>query len=71
MRIDWHHLRHWAQGGATEIDNLVTVCRSHQWKVREGRWRPIRTDADMVALPPTSIDVGPAQALAPDAPSAV
>jgi hypothetical protein len=24
-----HHLRHWAQGGATDIANLVTICRDH------------------------------------------
>ncbi len=31
-----HHVRHWAQGGATRLDNLVLVCRFHHWLVHEG-----------------------------------
>jgi hypothetical protein len=28
-----HHLRHWAQGGSTDLANLVAICRAHHWKV--------------------------------------
>ena len=66
-----HHLRHWAQGGSTDLANLVTICRAHHWKVHEGGWRLIRTDEGMVVLPPVPLDLGPSRARAPDAPSAV
>ena len=54
-----HHLRHWAQGGSTDLANLVLICRAHHWKVHEGGWRLIRTDDGVVALPPVADDYGP------------
>ena len=36
---DAHHLEHWADGGATALDNLVLLCRRHHRKVHEGGWR--------------------------------
>ena len=54
-----HHLRHWAQGGSTDLANLVTICRAHHWKVHEGGWRLIRTDERVVALLPVADDYGP------------
>ena len=32
---DAHHVRHWAQGGATKLDNLVLLCRRHHRAVHE------------------------------------
>ena len=34
-RCDAHHLRHWADGGATALDNLVLLCRRHHRAVHE------------------------------------
>ena len=34
--VDAHHVRHWAQGGETTIDNLVLLCRRHHRAVHEG-----------------------------------
>jgi len=69
-----HHLRHWAQGGSTDLANLVLICRAHHWKVHEGGWRLIRTDERVVALPPVADDYSPARGWArpraPDTPSA-
>lgn len=35
---DAHHLIHWADGGETNLDNLVLLCRSHHRMVHEGRF---------------------------------
>jgi hypothetical protein len=35
-RCDAHHVRHWADGGATSLDNLVLLCRRHHTLVHEG-----------------------------------
>ena len=32
VRVDAHHIRHWAHGGATALDNLVLLCRPPQNK---------------------------------------
>jgi hypothetical protein len=32
---DAHHVRHWADGGETRLDNLVLLCRSHHRAVHE------------------------------------
>ena len=32
---DAHHVQHWAQGGATKLDNLVLLCRRHHRSVHE------------------------------------
>lgn len=37
--IKAHHLRHWAKGGATDLDNLVLLCHAHHRLVHEGGWR--------------------------------
>ncbi|TML54208.1 MAG: HNH endonuclease, partial [Actinobacteria bacterium] len=34
--VDAHHIRHWAHGGETNLDNLVTLCRRHHRLVHEG-----------------------------------
>ena len=34
-----HHLVHWADGGATNLDNLVLLCHFHHRLIHEGGWR--------------------------------
>jgi hypothetical protein len=34
--VDAHHVRHWAHGGETSLDNLVLLCRHHHRLVHEG-----------------------------------
>ena len=38
-RCDAHHLEHWADGGATALDNLVLLCRRHHRAVHEEGYR--------------------------------
>ena len=33
-----HHIRHWADGGKTRLDNLTLLCGVHHRKVHEGGW---------------------------------
>jgi hypothetical protein len=41
--VDAHHVRHWAEGGETSIDNLVLLCSHHHRLLHEGGYR-IRRD---------------------------
>ncbi|UUY02095.1 HNH endonuclease [Svornostia abyssi] len=34
--IDAHHIRHWADGGTTDLDNLVHLCGHHHRLLHEG-----------------------------------
>jgi hypothetical protein len=34
-----HHLVHWADGGVTNLDNLVLLCGAHHRLLHEGGWR--------------------------------
>ena len=44
--VDAHHIRHWADGGETSIDNLVLLCRQHHRLVHEGGFGLKRTADD-------------------------
>lgn len=34
--VDAHHIRHWADGGETSLDNLAMLCRRHHRLIHEG-----------------------------------
>jgi hypothetical protein len=37
--VQAHHLVHWADGGGTNLDNLVLLCHAHHRLIHEGGWR--------------------------------
>ena len=37
--LNAHHLVHWADGGGTNLDNLVLLCHTHHRLLHEGGWR--------------------------------
>ncbi|MGA9746056.1 MAG: DUF222 domain-containing protein [Nocardioides sp.] len=39
LACDAHHLQHWADGGATELDNLVLLCRAHHTLIHATPWQ--------------------------------
>ena len=41
--VDGHHIRHWADGGETSLENLVLLCRRHHRLVHEGGFNCERT----------------------------
>jgi len=50
---DGHHVKHWADGGETRLDNLVLLCRRHHRAVHEHGWRlGWNADRSLAALPP-------------------
>jgi hypothetical protein len=49
---DAHHLRHWAYGGPTDLDNLVLWCGPHHTAVHEGGWELTRDKAGRAILTP-------------------
>ncbi|MBK8992965.1 MAG: DUF222 domain-containing protein [Gammaproteobacteria bacterium] len=42
--VDAHHIRHWADGGHTNMDNLVLLCRHHHTLLHEGGFTLERRD---------------------------
>jgi HNH endonuclease len=52
-RIDGHHIKHWAHGGATDLNNMVLLCHRHHWSVHEGGWQLVGGDGlQVVAVAP-------------------
>src|SRR5580700_7452718 len=49
---DGHHIIHWADGGPTDLDNLVSLCRRHHRPVHEQGWRIAIADGRAVVQPP-------------------
>jgi hypothetical protein len=74
---DAHHVVHWADGGATRLDNLALVCRHHHrllheegFRLEMNAWeggRPVFYDPRGVPVP----DVAPVTELGPHAVAAV
>ena len=36
--VEGHHVKHWADGGETKLDNLVTLCRCHHRELHRGKF---------------------------------
>ena len=56
---DAHHARSWADGGPTDLGNLLLLCRYHHGVVHHTHWRVDMTGGVPAFIPPRHID--PAQ----------
>lgn len=54
-----HHVRHWADGGETRIDNLVLLCGRHHRLVHHSQWQVRIRDGNPEFHPPGWIDTEP------------
>ncbi|WP_420878902.1 DUF222 domain-containing protein [Rhodococcus sp. (in: high G+C Gram-positive bacteria)] len=52
-----HHIKHWADGGPTDLDNLVLLCRYHHQLLHHSHW-DVRIGADRHPwfTPPSTVD---------------
>lgn len=54
---DAHHVRHWADGGPTDLGNLVLLCPGHHTAVHAGTWAVAIDDHQQVTVtPPRWVD---------------
>ncbi|WP_370963803.1 DUF222 domain-containing protein [Amycolatopsis sp. cg9] len=52
-----HHIRHWAEGGPTDLANLVLLCGHHHRLLHRSGWQVrIATDGHPEFLPPRFLD---------------
>ena len=72
--LDAHHVQHWADGGETNLENLLVLCTAHHTLVheggfsirrhREGQWYFVRPDGRAVEVVSSSAeDVGEERAV--------
>ncbi|HET6818787.1 MAG TPA: DUF222 domain-containing protein [Mycobacteriales bacterium] len=47
---DGHHIRHWADGGSTDIDNGVLLCGRHHDRVHNGHHAIVKTPEERYAV---------------------
>lgn len=49
-----HHIRHWADGGPTDLSNLLLLCPRHHHAVHDGGWSvTLHADATVTWTSPT------------------
>jgi hypothetical protein len=53
-----HHIKAWAAGGATDLDNLTLLCGPHHRNFEAAGWRCVMRDRLPYWIPPPWIDPG-------------
>jgi hypothetical protein len=50
---DGHHVVFYSRGGPSKLDNIVSLCAMHHWRVHEGGWMlGLTHDGSVVVAPP-------------------
>jgi hypothetical protein len=55
-RCEVHHVRHWANGGPTALNNLVLLCPRHHWTIHHDQWRITFQKGIPYVIPPPLLD---------------
>ena len=66
ISLDAHHVRHWAKGGPTNLDNLALLCSFHHWCLHEGGFAATFEAGELVVRDPRGRVLENAPALDPD-----
>jgi predicted restriction endonuclease len=53
---DAHHIIHWKDGGPTDLDNLVLLCRRHHTLLHKSEWQIQVVDRIPYFQPPRWVD---------------
>jgi len=53
---DGHHIRHWADGGETSVDNAVLLCRHHHTLIHRSEWTVTMVNGQPTFYPPSWVD---------------
>jgi hypothetical protein len=53
---DAHHIRHWADGGATSVGNAVLLCRHHHTLIHRSGWTVTMRHGIPTFYPPSWLD---------------
>ena len=64
--LDAHHIQHWAQGGATDLENLALLCRHHHRLHHEGGYTITMVDSRPRFHRPDGTPIAPPPPPAPD-----
>ena len=71
-RLHGHHVRHWAKGGETSLDNLLLLCPFHHRLVHEGGFDVHRLDDGAYRfVSPHGWTVRPPQSSGPSSPDVI
>lgn len=49
---DAHHVRHWADGGPSDLGNFVLLCRHHHTLIHRGGWKLVGTPGHLIFTRP-------------------
>lgn len=66
--IGWtsaHHIEFWSRGGATALDNLLSLCHFHHRLVHEGGWQVVKVGGELRFIAPPPKDFVPWRARHP------
>ncbi len=53
---DAHHIRHWADGGDTSVENAVLLCRHHHTLIHRSGWEVEMVNGIPIFYPPSWLD---------------